>query len=652
MCLRLLLPLLAATATLFAAPPTQWDWISPVPHRQTWNDFAVGPNGLIGLTDGYGNRQIYHTSDGAHWELAIIPSNAGLGRVIFANGNYLAVGKQETIASSTDGVDWQIRNTNAAGLPLFDIAYGNGVYVAVGYNSVALYSKDLKNWTPLDFPKGYSLVAIQFGNGVFVAVANSGKIYRSVDGRIWNESAGPDGLLPDAANFGASLAFNNGIFVLNASYVVATSPDGAHWTNISGNSYRRIFAVGDRFFASAWPGLASSSNGVNWQTVISPPDTPEMRFNCVGKFGDHWLAGGFGGLLYTSSNGVDWEAVSKPIDYSHSHVAFANGRFIRYGADSGQFVSSDGTNWNFNPDAPDLTTAAGGNGMIVGITGANEAAVSTDGANWRRIPLPAQATGPVQFGNGTFVVASDGGLMISSNGTDWELIQIPGIKSIRLIGFENGIFAGLSDSFQPMTSADGRAWQIHDTQPGANVQFFAAGNGRFVGIGGGGMGPGFVTTSTDGAHWQRKPLASGSTYIYTGLEFGGGSFLMTDNVGSIFYSPDGITWDGGRQAPQPFTGAAYGNGAWIVVGGDSILRSSEALAANSTATLQLTRSDFSTWSLIVNGSVGEHWQIQTCAGVDAPWTPLQTVEIPVAGTVAVPLALNQSIGLFRVVLQP
>jgi len=166
------------------------------------------------------------------------------------------------------------------------------------------------------------------------------------------------------------------------------------------------------------------------------------------------------------------------------------------------------------------------------------------------------------------------------------------------------------------------------------------------------MGPGYVTSSTDGLHWQREPLGSGSTYGYTGLEFGGGYFVMIDSSGGIYYSTEGVNWLGERQAPQPFTGAAYGNGAWVVAGGDSILRSGEPLTAKSVVTLQLTPTNFSTWNLIVTGSVGEHWKIESASGIDAKWETLQTVEILSGGKAVVPLALNQAAGFFRAVIQP
>src|ERR1051325_9855974 len=216
MYLRLLTLLISLATLAQAAPPTEWDWIAPQPHRQTWVDLVSGTNGFVALTDGYGGRQIYHSADGNQWELAQVPANAGLRRLKFLNGNYVAVGKCETILTSPDGYDWQVRTTNTAGLPLFDIAYGNGVYVAVGYNSAALWSKDLKIWSAVEFPPGYSLLNVEFGNGVFIAVANSGKIYRSADGRVWTDSPWPESLRSSPSDYQAGLAFNNGVFVFSA----------------------------------------------------------------------------------------------------------------------------------------------------------------------------------------------------------------------------------------------------------------------------------------------------------------------------------------------------------------------------------------------------------------------------------------------------
>ena len=77
------------------------------------------------------------------------------------------------------------------------IAYGNGVYVAVGSNATdsnAAYSTDGINWTPVDTIV-YSIRSLCYGNGKFIAWAmgirenasnTDGFLGSSVDGKKWN----------------------------------------------------------------------------------------------------------------------------------------------------------------------------------------------------------------------------------------------------------------------------------------------------------------------------------------------------------------------------------------------------------------------------------------------------------------------------------
>lgn len=653
---RILSSLLASVAIATqAAAPNQWEWVQPTPHRQNWVDLASGPNGFVGLTDGFGGRTIYHSPDGNAWQQATVPPLEPylLRQVVYANGHYVAVGGHETIVTSTDGLDWQLRNTNSAGSLLFDVAYGNGAYVAVGYNSVALFSKDLKAWYPLDFVKGSSLLNIEFGNGMFLAVSSAGTIFKSTDGRIWTPLPWPAGYPVDiGSSLESGFAFSKGVFVLSQRSGTISTTDGVNWTGGAGTFYRKIVSTDDGFIASSNDSLAVSADGMTWEPRVSIPNISGVLFSAIGKLNQRRVAGGANGLLYASNDGETWNAVVNPVDYSHSKIAQANGKFIRYGTEAGQWVSTDGASWTWNANGPALSALAGGNGTWVGIDEENKAAMSRDGLFWIPTELPAQPYGDVVFGKGNFICAAQGGVLSSTDGQQWTLSAVANVSSIRLVGFQNGMFAAFSNNSEPMTSADGRTWTVGAARPDLRAQFYTAGNGRFVGIGGGGMGPGSVVWSTDGVNWQREILSSGSTFGYTGLAYGGGYFVMIDGSGSIFSSADAITWTGGQQAAQPFTGAAFGNGVWVVVGGDSVLRSSDRVTAKSTATLQLAKGDSTTWSLIVTGAAGERWVIQASAGVGAAWDTLQTVEIPAAGRITVPLATEKPGAFFRAVTQP
>jgi len=84
-------------------------------------------------------------------------------------------------AYSTDGINWTVVRFNSFGLT--DIAFGNGRFVAVGYDGGIAYSSDGANWTAVPnrpFPQqdgsGSNFVVndVAYGNGRFVAVAGNG----------------------------------------------------------------------------------------------------------------------------------------------------------------------------------------------------------------------------------------------------------------------------------------------------------------------------------------------------------------------------------------------------------------------------------------------------------------------------------------------
>lgn len=89
------------------------------------------------------------------------------------------------------------------------IAYGNGVYVVVGYEA-PMYSSDGKNWYPTHLSSlKVVLLSVVYGDGKFVAVGNSNNTsisnpvaYTSTDGVIWSLSFEA---LPPKVNTGAGL---------------------------------------------------------------------------------------------------------------------------------------------------------------------------------------------------------------------------------------------------------------------------------------------------------------------------------------------------------------------------------------------------------------------------------------------------------------
>ena len=171
---------------------------------------------------------------------------------VYANGQFVAVGDRSggnaAIFTSTNGFNWTLRNSGAA-FALWDIAYGNGIYLAVGASG-----------------------------GV-----------RSTDGVTWTST-------PGAA--GDTVAFGGGKFV-KAGPDASVSTDGVTWTpGVIGSVTLENVTYGFGTFVAVGPsGIFTSSNGTNWQNRNV---RTRQKLNAVDFANDSFYVVGFGGTIYQS----------------------------------------------------------------------------------------------------------------------------------------------------------------------------------------------------------------------------------------------------------------------------------------------------------------------------------------------------------------
>jgi hypothetical protein len=73
------------------------------------------------------------SSDGTNW-VGRVSTNGPLGSVVYANGQFVALSNGGNIVTSADGITW-IQHPSGTQQGLTSIAYGNGLFVAVGQAS-------------------------------------------------------------------------------------------------------------------------------------------------------------------------------------------------------------------------------------------------------------------------------------------------------------------------------------------------------------------------------------------------------------------------------------------------------------------------------------------------------------------------------------
>ena len=132
------------------------------------------------LPDGNaGHRDLVPTA--ITWQGISTPEGVRLMSVIYENSAFLALGYDNSLydsglvaLTSTDGVDWTRLNISFTHAAPYSVAYGKGIFVAVGGETsesfAIITSPDGVNWTGRTAPGPETyLLAVAYGNGAFVA---------------------------------------------------------------------------------------------------------------------------------------------------------------------------------------------------------------------------------------------------------------------------------------------------------------------------------------------------------------------------------------------------------------------------------------------------------------------------------------------------
>lgn len=268
------------------------------------------------------------------------------------------------------------QNTNANNWS--DVAFGNGVFVAVQAGTLGMYSSDGLYWTGATLPSR-TWNSIAFGNGVFVAVASTGtgtRVATSPDGSNWT-------IRNSAADLHwADVIFANGIFVAvsaNTANIngVMTSPDGITWTRQTAPS-----GVWTALTYGAGVFLAAGGDTAGGSYAMTSPDGVTWTMTTPSNLGVAPGAAAYGNGIFvivtrssattaviSSDGGATWSTVTGIPSNSMSSVTFAKGRFIAVSASpSGVVVTSiNGTTWESYNAAASLYGIAYGDELFVAV---------------------------------------------------------------------------------------------------------------------------------------------------------------------------------------------------------------------------------------------------------------------------------------------
>jgi hypothetical protein len=443
-----------------------------------------------------------------------LPASVGWKDVAFGNGLYVAVGGDATIATSPDGITWTIRRMSTGQAVLNGVEFGNGLFVAVGMGTptsigaaLILTSPDGINWTPnstVATTFNAQLMDVAFGGGTWVATGFGGvRMLSSPDAQTWTSRATTGLATP------GRIAHGGGRFVASGNGGNAfTSTDGIAWTTVTVTSAANSFLDGVAYGAGKFVLVGRDSN-FNAAVYTSTDGTTWASANAI--------AGAGGGVGFTAVAG------------SASGFVAAGGNFL--------YSSPDGVAWTARTSALPLAPRQLDN---------NRESVS--GASYA--------------GTQFFLVGIYGSITSSSDGVTWTRRSTGPVSDLGDVLHDGTRFVASGSGGTVLTSADGATWSQLTTGATADFNKLAYGNNRYVAVGFNG-----IHHSANLTTWA---AVAGTTFDrWTEVGFGGGRFLAANSATTLGVrtSTDGVTWSAATTIPGAggnTNGLIYANNLWVL----------------------------------------------------------------------------------------
>lgn len=500
-----------------------------------------------------------------------------------------------------------------------DVAYGNGVYVAVGYNGAIIQSSDANTWTNVKTKadvssytgvtdaSSFSFSGIAFGAGTFVAGGSDGVILTSSDGTTWTQSrSGITTGIGDVRylNFNGVRAFyalSTGCFITSTDGITwnEVTPSGANtqqfMTEITvGNSGTRL-AVGEsdgRIF--------STTDGTAW--TVSQPTAAAYVYatgiNMLKWVNDRYIISDPSAYIWTSTDLSSFTLMGSPFKQSAADTGsqmfngFYDGSLYYlfgfqapygYGA---VYTSPNASDWTMQSYTHSFVAQnseylngkyfrLGNEGMLV----------SSDGQNWdfkwggNFYDVTYDGTKYVAAGS----IGGDGAIWTSTDLKSWSSAGLSswcsGFNAVACGGGKYVAAGGYNGSSTAAyaTSNNGTAWTTQSTITNSTIYDIAYGSGEFVAVGTTASSAPYLETSSDGITWTTPVLPETSATGIWSVTYLNNQFIALgcDSAGNvaIWTSPNGATWDD-QSAYYPgtnesLTNITYCGGKYVLLGYDN-----------------------------------------------------------------------------------
>jgi len=541
---------------------------SPLPNATTlYGAAAIGDTVVAVGLEGAAVRSL---DGGVSWALmdSLVLGNSTQEMYGCATDGSVIVAVGAAPAVTTDFQTWEWGDYG--GGFRFDVAYGNGNFVATGRVSNVVTSPDGVDWEVVELPAGtQNLEAIAFGNGVFAAGGAGGRLLRSTNGVTWEiVRAGSD-----EEGWFRSMEFVNGRFLtLGDNGLFLSSANGLDWTTHAADETASLGV----FFKGRYVGLNGRTGPDFLRIQESGVDFPGGA-NKMLIVGGRIVAVGRNGMLATSEDGRQWLDRRESLAESLSSVAFASGNFVIVDNSAQRlYSSSNGRFWTQRYQAESersfRTNIASGGGQFCLLTSDRTCVRSEDGFTWEEtgqvMPFISDTSG-LHYLNDRFVtVGNSGGVASSSDGgRTWTTHDTAGINTrLTDIAFANGLYVAVGFSTDTYTSPDLVTWTTRTS---------GFGGSQIINAGGGFLVSNPSATSADGMNWTPVTIPNWVRFRFGTLGHDTELGVYSLNSSLMYANPPGsdlTQWTSYNfPATSQLSGIAEGNGVVVGVGSDGLL---------------------------------------------------------------------------------
>ena len=475
---------------------------------------ACGPDRMVAVGT---SKTILLSFDGKTWnqqeQIPGGPAYFSLNAVAYGNGIFVAVGESlqsgaGVTLTSPDGEAWTYYSPNASYLR--DIIYSStlGLFVAVGDAGTIVSSPDGVTWTQRNTGTSHTLLGIAEDNGTFIAVGDAGTILGALDGGVdqWRQKAYSTADAFYSVTCGAGLFIAVGYdWVSNRGHIIV-SAGGEVWTKTEttaadGTSLAGIACGSGRFVAVGGEEgtILASEDGAEWSRTQKGVDGWFTAIVC-GNNGT-LVAVGHEGKIVVSSDELIWEDRASGTSETLLDIAYGNGRFVAVGTAGIILTSPEGNQWTIRSEDVFymLNGVTYGQDSFIAVGNGGTVIASSDGRLWEeRVSGTEEDLLDVVFGGDLYVaVGMLGAIYTSPDGLTWTKIESGISTTLHSITWDRGLFVAVGDTGTILTSSDGETWHQHTSGFSSALRAVTSSGGRFVAVGDDGV----MLTSADGAEW-------------------------------------------------------------------------------------------------------------------------------------------------------